>query len=373
MDTGRSASSPRDLAPHGPRPYYSASARPTGANAIELNSDEELRRIDFLHHVGDYAGRLHNCLKKAAEAVHSHLPRRVADLDNDLRIRPGYQRYREALEDSIRYLQQQGFDVDLQMVSVAVEAYAERNELCHAEVGNPSLAGDLGRFEQVIEGDKAALPRILPESRVHQHETWARLMVFYKQSQPWMKPSTRDKSKADSEANHDPFPGRTQMPAILDTLAEHQLQTASRPIPQERNPRTRQPIGLTGRTRTRPCVSDPLPYYSQKRKASSSPDPEGSHHGGAVDNQRRGYLVLSSSWASQEHRVALRGIHDELEAFCSEDPGKTLRKMQECKRLLVDARRQKGKASEAQQTKENQKANKRARRAQSKEAQQSLG
>lgn len=86
MDPGRSASSPRDPAPHGPRPYDPASARPTGANAIELDRVEELRRIKFLHHVGDYAGRIHNCLKKAAEAVNSHLPRRVADLANELHI-----------------------------------------------------------------------------------------------------------------------------------------------------------------------------------------------------------------------------------------------------------------------------------------------
>ena len=129
MDTGRSASSPRDLAPYGPRPYDPASTRPTGANAIELDRVRELRRINFLHHVGDYAGRLHNCLKKAAEAVNSHLPRRVADLASDLRIRPGYQRYRRALEVSISYLQQKGLDVDLQMASVAVTAYAERNDM----------------------------------------------------------------------------------------------------------------------------------------------------------------------------------------------------------------------------------------------------
>lgn len=39
----------------------------------------------------------------------------------------------------------------------------------------------------------------------------------------------------------------------------------------------------------------------------------------AVDNQGHGYLMLSSYWASEEHRISLRGIHDEPEAFCNED------------------------------------------------------
>lgn len=70
--------------PDGPCQQYPASNCAAGVNAIMLDPALEYRRINFLHHVGDYAGRLHNCLKKASEACGSCLLLRVADLETKL-------------------------------------------------------------------------------------------------------------------------------------------------------------------------------------------------------------------------------------------------------------------------------------------------
>ena len=46
-------------------------------NAVELDPVLECRRINFLHRVGDYAGRFPSCLRNASEACGSHLSLRV--------------------------------------------------------------------------------------------------------------------------------------------------------------------------------------------------------------------------------------------------------------------------------------------------------
>ena len=144
-------------------------------------------------------------------------------------------------------------------------------------------------------------------------------MVFYKQNQPYMKSSARDEPKADYEDNSDPF--RAALRCLLFSTPLRSINSKLPPVQYARNETLAlgSQWALTDQARTRPSVSNSLPCYLQKREASSSLDRKGSHHGEAVDNERRGYLVLSSSWGSQELRIAIRGIHDELEAFCSED------------------------------------------------------
>ncbi|KAF4248928.1 hypothetical protein CNMCM8980_004775 [Aspergillus fumigatiaffinis] len=94
-------------------------------------------RLAFLVRLGDYAGRLWKCLRKASITLKDELPDRVGAFKKMLDVEGKYGdgEYGATLRACVNYLRQHGMDVDEETARLAIQIYTERNEACHAEVG----------------------------------------------------------------------------------------------------------------------------------------------------------------------------------------------------------------------------------------------
>ncbi|PYI36228.1 hypothetical protein BP00DRAFT_321787, partial [Aspergillus indologenus CBS 114.80] len=226
---------------------------------------------------GDYAGRLWNCLVQISRAKDMRsLNSRVApfrDKLNQESLDPfGRQRNIELLEECVRRLRLQGFDVDLEMAKLAILVYGKRNEVCHAEIGKPGVQNDRARMWQVIEHDKNQLPEALPNLQLPYHTTWQRILTLYGDTQGWINhkpgsgfarplPEPDLSLRPDKASRRRAFDKREcgdRVDAVFQTF-------------KERIPVTSCPV--SSQTRTRHSVSDPTPYIlPEKRRALGSLD-----------------------------------------------------------------------------------------------------
>jgi hypothetical protein len=105
---------------------------------IELAEKDALafRGLRYLLKLGDYAGRLCFCLRIAAEELGKPWPRSIVELLDELRAAEanGEGETLDTLGECLNILRHDGFDVDMEMVRVAIHAYARRNMVCHAYV-----------------------------------------------------------------------------------------------------------------------------------------------------------------------------------------------------------------------------------------------
>ncbi|KAF7178678.1 hypothetical protein CNMCM7691_007492 [Aspergillus felis] len=136
-------------------------------------------RLEFLVLLGDYAGRLWKCLRKASIALKDDLPDRVGAFNERLIVEGKYGRgaYGDALLACVNYLRQHDMDVDEETARLAIQIYTERNEACHAEVGNPNIAGNSRALGEAIDRDIAMLSQVLPEDQVPNRKNLERLIT----------------------------------------------------------------------------------------------------------------------------------------------------------------------------------------------------
>ncbi|KAE8364682.1 hypothetical protein BDV27DRAFT_157630 [Aspergillus caelatus] len=146
-------------------------------------------QLEFLCRVGDYAGRLWNCLRKAADASNLSLPDRVGTFhDNLTRVDGQYGAGddTETLVGCVNYLRSKGLDVDVPMARLAIAIYTERNT---------AIDRDIGR-----------LPQILPEDQTANREILERLMHFYGDSADLLRTHDRTKVHHKSSPHQLPSP-----------------------------------------------------------------------------------------------------------------------------------------------------------------------
>ncbi|GAQ10707.1 hypothetical protein ALT_8028 [Aspergillus lentulus] len=159
-------------------------------------------RLEFLVHLGDYAGRLWKCLRKASIALKDELPDRVGAFNERLIVEGKYGRgaYADTLLACVNYLRQHGMDVDEETARLAIQIYTERNEACHAEVGNPNIAGNSRALAEAIDRDIEMLSQVLPEDQVPNRKYLERLMHFYRDSASWLAEKDHDRLEDHRES-----------------------------------------------------------------------------------------------------------------------------------------------------------------------------
>ncbi|GIK04517.1 hypothetical protein Aspvir_008600 [Aspergillus viridinutans] len=114
------------------------------ASGSLTSTKDSTARLEFLVLLGDYAGRLWKCLRKASVALKDELPDRVGAFYERLIVEGKYGRgaYADTLLACVNYLRESGMDVDEETARLAIQIYTERHEACHT-AGNPNIAGDL--------------------------------------------------------------------------------------------------------------------------------------------------------------------------------------------------------------------------------------
>ncbi|PYH93824.1 hypothetical protein BO71DRAFT_430555 [Aspergillus ellipticus CBS 707.79] len=225
------------------------------SNDVSLDPVEQVKRHQFLLELGDYLGRVWNCLVKASKAKRTEITSRVVKLPDKLTEESrdsskGDKPKANALDGCVRYLQDKGFDIDFDMAKIAI-------------LGIEEVAKKLAAMEKEIAHANTRLPQILP------------------------KASSRTKERGSG------FLPSTAPPRSLSNSVLVRGLTISCPNPifasspkahvatiNERFPLTSLPV--PGQTRTRHSVSDPIHYVPQKRRASESPDSDGHRHGKTI-------------------------------------------------------------------------------------------
>lgn len=330
---------------------------------IYEDSAESVRRYHFLHRLGDYAGRLWNRLREAesSPARKSAIDGRVARFRDKLTEESQYsspeaRSNTKALEDAVEHLQQQGYEVDLEMAKLAILVYSKRNEVCHAKVGAEK---DPRRWTEFLHVDLDSLQQILPDSQFrHYYSTWQRIIRFYEASQGRQAPRHKDDRTEAHRQSADTFPDlrsattpeRAQ--AFQGGAFHAQLQSISR-TPEDRKPHT------PYLTRTRSSMSDLIPYCPRKRSASGSPDPDGGTHGIEDNKTASPRQPFLAAFGDATDSVILRNLHEELKAIYDKNPGAGRRALEGA---LQGVRKAKDKLTEKEEAMA-AKAQKKARRA----------
>lgn len=157
---------------------------PEASASSSLTSDEDsTAQLRFLLLLGDYAGRLWKCLRKASVALKDDLPDRVGELqerlivEDRLGVGPG-QPYGNTLGACVNHLREAGLDVTPEMARLAILIYTERNEVCHRKVGNPNIAGNSRALSEAIDEDIETLSQVLPEDQVDNRKILRATDVF---------------------------------------------------------------------------------------------------------------------------------------------------------------------------------------------------
>lgn len=157
-------------------------------NDIALDPVEQWRRLSFLLEYGDYAARVWNCLLKASRALKSPIYKSVVqfrdNLTQELKDSSDETKKRIRLvERCVVYLINQGLDIDLEMVKLAILVYSKRNITCHARIGEISNSAALRRE---IERANRRLPEVLPSDQSRNYSAWQRILAFYGSSQDFI-------------------------------------------------------------------------------------------------------------------------------------------------------------------------------------------
>ncbi|OJK01950.1 hypothetical protein ASPACDRAFT_58348 [Aspergillus aculeatus ATCC 16872] len=283
---------------------------------------------------GDYAGRLWNCLVRISRAKDMRsLNSRVApfrDKLNQESLDPfGRQRNIELLEECVRRLRLQGFDVDLEMAKLAILVYGKRNEVCHAEIGKPDVQNDPARMEQVIEHDKNQLPEALPNLQLPYHTTWQRILTLYGATQGWINhkpgsgfarplPEPDFRLRPDKASRVRAFDNREcgdRVDAVFQTFKER-IPVTSRPV--------------SSQTRTRHSVSDPTPYILRKRRASGSPDSEERSQGSSAAER-----LPTVAFGNDVDTRQFQGLYEDLRTLYDKDLERGRKALGEARRVVT--------------------------------------
>ncbi|KAF9887311.1 hypothetical protein FE257_010306 [Aspergillus nanangensis] len=249
-----------------------------------LDPAAKVREYQMLHRLGDYAGRLWYCLRKACHPDYV-IDERVVLFRDKLTEESkdslsSEQHSIKALSESVDFLQTRGYDVDLEMAKLAILVYSKRNVICHAKAGLRSIQTNSRLLNEAVNAEINSLQQILPDSQFrHYYETWQRLLRFYEVTKDGKIPGRNDdRAEAHRQSGN---VSKTPDLRLLSTPArdrafkkrsfDAEVQMSSR-SPMDRKPHT--PY-----RRTRSSVSDTVPYLVRKRSASGSPDPDGGSSG----------------------------------------------------------------------------------------------
>ncbi|RAH47953.1 uncharacterized protein BO95DRAFT_429989 [Aspergillus brunneoviolaceus CBS 621.78] len=307
----------------------------TGGNAASLDRIQELKRQTLLLTHGDYAGRLWNCLVEVSKRRDMRrLPYRVAQFRDKLIQESsdpsGRQPHIEQLEECVRHLQRQSFDVDLGMAKLAILVYSRRNEVCHAAVGKPDVSKDLAKLWQVIDHDKEHLPEALPDDQLLYHTTWQRILTFYGSSQSWinLKPGTRF-ARPLPEPDFRLRPDKASRVRAFDNRECGDRVDAVFQTFKERIPVTSRPV--SSQTRARHSVSDPTPYIlPRKRRASGSPDSEGGGLGSTAAER-----LPTVAFGNDVDTRQFQAFYEDLRTLYDKDPERGRKALEGARRVVT--------------------------------------
>jgi hypothetical protein len=118
----------------------------------------------------------------------------------DVESKYGVGEYGATLRACVDYLRQHGMDVDEETARLAIQIYTERNAACHAEVGNPDIAGNSRALAEAIDRDIEMLSQVLPEDQVPNRKNLERLMHFYRDSASWLAKKDHDRLEDHRES-----------------------------------------------------------------------------------------------------------------------------------------------------------------------------
>jgi hypothetical protein len=81
--------------------------------------------------------------------------------------------YGATLRACVDYLRQHGMDVDEETARLAIQIYTERNAACHAEVGNPDIAGNSRALAEAIDRDIESSPKCCQKTKCRTVRIWS--------------------------------------------------------------------------------------------------------------------------------------------------------------------------------------------------------
>ncbi|GKZ38272.1 hypothetical protein AbraIFM66950_010373 [Aspergillus brasiliensis] len=300
-------------------------------NDIALDETERYQRQQLLLELGDYAGRIFNLLREAASALGYRLPTRVGQLKDkiseEIRVsseEPGP--YIKIIGDSISYLQENGLDVDLQMVRLAILVYNKRNRVCHARVGDPEIASQPGLLNGVIRSDKNRLRQILPNSHLSYCTTWYKIMDTYGASQG--KDIVKLVPKSDDTPTL-PGPDFKRLHVNVRSRTFHKRVFGDRIRSLVRTDEDRKP--MTPYQSLARHHSDPTPYTSFKRTASGCPITEGGI------KSTGGRLPPAVAFGEAADARTFQDLYGDLVDLFDKDAGRARKALQDARRVVSKA------------------------------------
>ncbi|TPR06188.1 Beta-lactamase family protein [Aspergillus niger] len=285
-------------------------------NDIALDPVEQWRRLSFLLEYGDYAARVWNCLLKASRALKSPIYKSVVqfrdNLTQELKDSSDETKKRIRLvERCVVYLINQGLDIDLEMVKLAILVYSKRNITCHARIGEISNSAALRRE---IERANRRLPEVLPSDQSRNYSAWQRILAFYGSSQDFI-----NLNPALGLAVSCPSPTSEACPPTHGAAINERIPVTSRPV--------------LGQTRTRHSVSDPLPYIPRKRRAVGSPDSDERNNGKPAASP-----FPTVAFGNVEDACTYQEIYRDIDYVFGKNQRSGRRALQEARKVVRQAR-----------------------------------
>ncbi|GKZ24408.1 hypothetical protein AbraCBS73388_011221, partial [Aspergillus brasiliensis] len=233
-----------------------------GPNDISLSPTDQLKRQNLLLEYGDYVARIWLCLDMASKSLRPRFRSRVVEFRDKLTRESNdssseMKKWIPQLKRCVKYLQEEGLDIDLEMAKLAILVYSKRNLLCHVGIGD-AAASSSAALEGAIEAAQHRLPEVLPEDQLRNLSTWRRILAFYGSSEDvfFKRPGARSGRRRRGEDD--------QRRAFEERDFEDRLEAAFRTV-NERIPLTFRPV--LGEPGTKRSVSDPFEYFSRKKRA----------------------------------------------------------------------------------------------------------